>query len=232
MQARLRALQKRLGYEFQSPELLEAALTHRSVGAANNERLEFLGDGALNFIIAAEIFQRRETFSEGQLSRLRANLVRGETLAKIAREIELGECLVLGPGERKSGGFTRDSILADALEALVGAVYLESGFVATEKLIRHLFTTRLRELPSSEPVKDPKTRLQEYLQGRGISLPVYKLLETLGQAHAPRFCVRCEIEALELQVDQSGTSRRRAEQAAADEMLKKIAGLNATNAHG
>ncbi len=222
MQARLRSLQKNIGYEFQRSDLLIAALTHRSVGALNNERLEFLGDGALNFVIAAEIYRRREGFAEGQLSRLRATLVRGETLAEIAREIDLGDCLVLGPGERKSGGFTRDSILADALEAIIGAVYLDQGFGAAERLVQHLFASRLEHLPASEPVKDPKTRLQEYLQARGIDLPEYTLLHTSGQAHALQFAVGCAIEALELTVEQTGTSRRRAEQAAAAAMLEAI----------
>jgi len=222
LQARVRSLQKSIGYEFQRSDLLNAALTHRSVGAVNNERLEFLGDGALNFIIAAEIYQRRENFSEGQLSRLRATLVRGETLTEIAREIDLGECLMLGPGERKSGGFTRGSILADALEAIIGAVYLDSGFAAAEKLVRHLFASRLEQLPASEPVKDPKTRLQEYLQGRSIDVPSYRLLHTSGQAHALQFVVSCCVDALDLQVQQTGTSRRRAEQAAAAAMLEAI----------
>lgn len=222
MQARLRSLQKNIGYEFQRPELLSAALTHRSVGAANNERLEFLGDGALNFVIAAEIYRRRESFAEGQLSRLRATLVRGETLSRIAREINLGDCLVLGSGERKSGGFTRDSILADALEAIIGAVYLDSGFVAVERLVRHLFAARLENLPDSEPLKDPKTRLQEHLQARGLDVPEYTLLNTSGQAHEPQFTVCCAIEALALSAQETGGSRRRAEQAAAAAMLDII----------
>jgi ribonuclease-3 len=222
LQARLRSLQKNIGYEFQRSELLNAALTHRSVGAVNNERLEFLGDGALNFVIAAEIYRRRKNFSEGQLSRLRATLVRGETLTEIAREIDLGDCLVLGPGERKSGGFTRGSILADALEAIIGAVYLDGGFDAAEHLVKHLFAARLEHLPASEPVKDPKTRLQEYLQGRGIDVPGYRLLHTSGQAHELKFSVSCTIDALALEAQETGTSRRRAEQAAAAAMLELI----------
>ncbi len=215
-------LQKKLGYRFSDPELLDAALTHRSVGARNNERLEFLGDSILNFVVAAQLYHLRSHYNEGQLTRLRANLVRGETLAEIARDLELGALLKLGSGELKSGGFKRSSILADAFEAVIGAIYLEGGFVSAEKAILHLYANRFSNLPDSEPVKDPKTNLQELLQGRGLGLPDYQLIKSYGEAHAKTFVVACEITSLELKVQSQGTSRRKAEQAAAASLLAQL----------
>ena len=215
-------LSKKLNYQFNKPELLQAALTHRSVGAKNNERLEFLGDSILNFVVAAEIYNLKPSYQEGQLTRLRANLVRGETLAEIARELELGDILKLGSGELKSGGFKRASILADAVEAIIGAVYLDGGFEAAKTTVHHLYAERFQNLPDSDPVKDSKTSLQEFLQGRGLELPDYQLLETLGEAHARTFVVGCEIQALGISVTSRGSSRRKAEQAAAADVLTQI----------
>lgn len=215
-------LSKKLQYEFNDAALLRQALTHRSIGARNNERLEFLGDGALNFIIASEIYRLKPQYREGQLSRLRANLVRGVTLAEVAREIGLGDYLKLGSGELKSGGFNRDSILADALEAILGAVYIDSDFETLQRVVCHLFSSRLSNLPEDEPQKDPKTRLQEYLQARKLPLPVYELVDTRGQDHQRTFFVMARIEQLDLQVTAQGSSRRRAEQAAASDALTTL----------
>ncbi len=211
-----------LKYQFNDPELLHAALTHRSAGAHNNERLEFLGDSILNFVVASRIFHLRPDYHEGQLTRLRANLVRGETLAEIARDLDLGSLLKLGSGELKSGGFKRASILADALEAVIGAVYLDGGFTAAETTINHLYNDRFNNLPASEPLKDSKTNLQEFLQGRGLGLPEYHLLDSYGEAHAKTFVIGCEIEALGLKVKAQGSSRRKAEQSAAADILERI----------
>ena len=215
-------LHARLNYQFSDPELLRAALTHRSAGAHNNERLEFLGDSILNFVVASRIFHLRPDYHEGQLTRLRADLVRGETLAEIARDLDLGSLLKLGSGELKSGGFKRASILADALEAVIGAVYLDGGFSAAEITINHLYEDRFNNLPSSEPVKDSKTNLQELLQGRGLGLPEYHLLDSYGEAHAKTFVIGCEIAVLGLKVKAEGSSRRKAEQIAAASLLDQI----------
>ncbi len=217
-----KTLTSKLNYEFDKPELLLSALTHRSVGARNNERLEFLGDSILNFVVAAEIYRLRPNYDEGRLTRLRANLVRGETLAEISRDIELGDLLKLGSGELKSGGYKRASILADALEAVIGAVYLDGGFESAKNTIHHLYADRFDNLPSSEPVKDPKTILQELLQGRGFELPEYRLLQTLGEAHDRTFVVGCDIEPLGIKVKAKGSSRRKAEQCAAADILTQI----------
>lgn len=215
-------LHARLDYQFNDPELLHAALTHRSVGSHNNERLEFLGDSILNFVVASCVYHLRPDYHEGQLTRLRANLVRGETLAEIARDIDLGSLLKLGSGELKSGGFKRASILADALEAVIGAVYLDGGFEAANKTIRHLYADRFENLPDSEPVKDPKTTLQEFLQGRGLGLPEYQLTDSYGEPHAKTFVIACEINALDLKVEAKGSSRRKAEQAAAASIIEQL----------
>lgn len=204
-----------LPYRFARPELLGEALTHRSAGSRNNERLEYLGDAVLNFLIAESLFRGVPDADEGGLSRLRANLVRRETLAEIAGELNLGEALVLGPGELKSGGFRRQSILADALEAVIGAVYLDGGFEACAELVDRLFRDRLDSLPSTESLKDPKTRLQEYLQGRQAPLPNYRLVSEEGEPHRRVFRVACEVDGVAEPVTASGRSRRAAEQEAA-----------------
>lgn len=211
-----------LDYRFDDETLLQTALTHRSAGSVNNERLEFLGDALLNTIIAIDLFERHPDAPEGDLSRLRAALVRGVTLAKIARELGLGELVYLGEGERKSGTHRRDSILADTLEALFGAIYLDSDFETVEALIRRLFAERLENLPAAEELKDPKTRLQEYLQRDGRPLPEYELIEATGADHARQFTVRCRVDALDIECVATASSRRRAEQQAARDCIDRI----------
>lgn len=213
------------GYEFADTALLARALTHRSAAAENNERLEFLGDAVLDFVISAAVFRRRPDAREGDLSRLRATLVRDTTLAELAAGLGIGERLVLGSGEKKSGGHRRESILADALEALFGAIYLDSGFAAAEKAITEVYRDRLRELPSADSLKDPKTRLQEYLQARGLGLPRYATIRTSGKAHAQRFEVSCEVQILDEVVYGEGSSRRSAEQRAATLALDALGEL-------
>jgi ribonuclease-3 len=217
-------LRDALGYECRDPALLEAALTHRSAGGPHYERLEFLGDAVLNCVVAMLVFREFGAANEGDLSRFRASLVSGEALAVIASEIQLGDQLRLGSGELKSGGFRRKSILADALEALFGAIYLDGGFDAAAQVIERLFAPRLDKLPSAAELKDPKTRLQEMLQARGLPLPTYHVESTSGQAHNQSFLVSCSVDALGLKVSASGASRRRAEQAAAQLLLNALIG--------
>lgn len=217
-------LQQALNYRFNEPSLLELALTHRSAGGANNERLEFLGDSILNHLVAEALFRQFPDAREGELSRMRASLVRGETLAEVARELDLGEYLHLGSGERKSGGHRRGSILADALEAVLGAILLDSGAEACRDCVNRWFETRFAAVSGSAKMKDAKTRLQEWLQGRGMPLPEYELLATEGEAHARRFRVVCRLREPRLSVEGGGSSRRRAEQAAAGAALEKLSG--------
>jgi len=212
-------LRDKLGYECRDPALLQAALTHRSAGGSHNERMEFLGDAVLNCVVAKLVFDEFANADEGDLSRFRASLVSGESLAVIAAEIDLGSQLRLGSGELKSGGFRRKSILADALEALFGAVYLDGGFEAAAGVVGRLFVPRLDRLPSAAELKDPKTRLQEALQARGLPLPAYSVESISGEAHNQLFQVRCSVASLDLKVSASGPSRRRAEQAAAQLLL-------------
>ena len=218
----LARLQRQLAYRFTQPALLAAALTHRSAGKDNNERLEFLGDGVLNFVIAHDLFERFPEASEGELSRLRAHLVRGATLATLAREYTLGDHLHLGPGEQKSGGFRRDSILAGALEAVIGAVYIDGGFEAARALVHHLYREAFAGLSLAQGLKDPKTRLQEFLQARGWPLPEYRVLSVEGEAHRQVFRVACVIGDPALITESAGASRRKAEQAAAEQALAQL----------
>jgi ribonuclease III len=219
----VQALLRRLDYRFNDPSLLDSALTHRSAGGTNNERLEFLGDAILGLVIADALYRRYPEASEGELSRLRASLVRKQTLAELARDLELGEYLHLGPGELKSGGYRRDSILADALEAIFGAVYLDSGFEASVTMIRALYAERFAQLPAEAvAVKDAKTRLQEHLQGRRLELPEYAVVSVSGDAHAQVFEVECRVAGLARSVLGKGSSRRRAEQQAAQHMLELL----------
>ena len=213
-----------ISYEFSSPELLERALTHRSKSGDNNERLEFLGDAVLNFVVAQRLYELLPKASEGHLSRLRASLVKGSTLAEIAAELELGKELRLGSGELKSGGHRRDSILADAVEALLGAILLDGGFKSVEGYILSQWKTRFENLPGEESLKDPKTRLQEFLQSRGHPLPVYEVLEVTGEAHNQTFKVACHIEVLGIDTEGVAGSRRRAEQKAASLAIESIHG--------
>lgn len=212
----------RLGYEFDDPELAERAITHRSAGKRNNERLEFLGDAILGFVIADELYRDQRRADEGQLSRLRSSLVRRETLAELARALDLGDYLVLGPGELRSGGQSRDSILADAMEALFAAIYLDGGYDAVRDVMRRLYADKLNEVSPAIQGKDPKTRLQEYLQGRGLNLPLYQVLDVTGEAHNQDFRVACRVEGLKIDATGKGSSRRRAEQAAAGQILETL----------
>jgi ribonuclease-3 len=216
------ALARQLDYQFRSPGLLRQALTHRSVGSKNNERLEFLGDALLNCIIADALFQRFPEANEGDLSRMRAHLVKGETLAELAQELMLGDHLLLGPGELKSGGFRRNSILAGAMEAIFGAVYCDSGFNELQALILALYESRLENASIDNLRKDPKTRLQEFLQGRRLALPEYSVVSVEGQDHKQLFRVNCSVAGLGGPITGSGRSRRRAEQDAAARTLEQL----------
>ena len=211
-----------LGFVFAQPALCHAAATHRSVGADHNERLEFLGDSILNCCVARLLYDAHPQADEGALSRLRATLVSGETLAQIAGELKLGEHLRLGMGELKTGGFRRTSILADALEALLGAVFLDSGFDAAAAVVARIMGARMAELPGADTLKDPKTRLQEALQGHGLALPVYTLTAVAGDPHAQSFTIRCEVPVLGLAAVGESGSRRRAEQLAAAKLLEML----------
>lgn len=218
-------LQQRLGYRFRYPSLLEQALTHRSFGQPNNERLEFLGDSILNCVTAVALFERFGELREGELSRLRASLVRQEGLHRVACELELGEQLHLGEGELKSGGFRRPSILADALEAVFGAVYLDGGFAAAKDVIDGLYADMVAEIDPARALKDPKTALQELLQGRKLPLPNYVTVDVHGEAHAQDFEVMCVIEAFDVRTTGRGPSRRAAEQESAQLALAQLRGL-------
>ena len=218
----LDVLHKRLGHVFTDPDLLECALTHRSSNKSNNERLEFLGDSILNFVMSVELFQRFPEANEGDLSRLRAQLVKGETLGKLALELKLGEFLLLGEGELKSGGFRRESILADAVEAIIGAIFLDAGIETTQSFILRLYTHILVQSRIDDSLKDPKTRLQELMQARGLGLPLYEVTETFGQAHNQTFKVTCTVALLDESINAIGTSRRKAEQMAAERALALI----------
>ena len=218
----IETLTDKLQYKFHDIDLLGEALTHRSFAANNNERLEFLGDGILNFVIADELFKRYPDVQEGDLSRLRANLVNKESLAEIANHLDLGEFIKLGSGELKSGGFRRPSILADAVESILGAVYVDGGFERSRELIVRLYASRLSSPTDLQSLKDPKTRLQELLQSRRISLPGYQVVSIKGQAHAQVFHVRCTIESLDIRVDGDGRSRRKAEQVAAEKAIALV----------
>lgn len=208
-----------LGHRFADPDLLQRALTHRSAGSQHYERLEFLGDAVLNFLIAEELYQRRPDAEEGELSRLRAWLVRGTTLAEMAEELQLGDQILLGSGERRSGGRRRRSILADVFEAVLGAILLDADVDAVRSVIRRIFASRLENLPHADELRDPKTRLQEWLQGRGATLPVYEVVATSGPAHKQHFTVTCSVHDAGIECQAEGGSRRAAEQAAARQVL-------------
>ena len=215
-------LEERLGHRFLRAELLEQALTHRSFGSPHNERLEFLGDGVLGCVMAQELFARFPALSEGDLSRLRASLVRKESLAAVARDLGLGEYLRLGEGESASGGAARPSILADTLEALYGAVFLDAGYEGARATVCSTFGAALDALDPCTTAKDPKTRLQELLQGRGQGLPSYHLVATQGAAHRQTFEVECMVEQLGLRATGRGEARRAAEQQAAEALLRQL----------
>ena len=222
VQNNLLRLYRKLNYEFKNPAYIKQALTHCSAGALNNERLEFLGDAILSFVIANALVDKFPDYSEGQLSRLRAYLVKGEMLAKIALELELGDYLYLGQGELKSGGFRRASILADALEAVFAAVLLDSGIEACQQVILHIYQSRLNDKNLYDNLKDPKTQLQEYLQAKKCALPEYILTRVEGEEHDQVFYVRCEVAELKAHTEGHGENRRKAEQIAAKALLKKL----------
>lgn len=212
-------LTERLDYTFDDARLLQLALTHRSAPGDNNERLEFLGDAVLDFVISEAIFRTHPMAQEGDLSRLRASLVNDATLADIAVGLDVGKHLILGSGEKKTGGHRRESILADALEALFGAVYLDAGFEAARTVIERTYGARLTDFPDIDDLRDPKTRLQEWLQARQRGLPNYELTNVTGKAHQQTFEVDCRIDGRDTVTSGSGTSRRNAEQQAAERML-------------
>ncbi|UVE18782.1 ribonuclease III [Pseudomonas sp. LS44] len=215
MSSPLSRLERQLGHSFINQDLMVLALTHRSFAGRNNERMEFLGDAILNFVAGEALFERFPQAREGQLSRLRARLVKGETLARLARGFDLGEYLRLGSGELKSGGFRRESILADALEALIGAIYLDAGMDVARQRVLAWLTGELDGLTLVDTNKDPKTRLQEFLQSRGCELPRYNVLDIQGEPHCRTFVVECEIALLTDKTQGQGASRRIAEQVAA-----------------
>ncbi len=219
-------LYKRLGYTFADEVNIVEALTHRSASKLHNERLEFLGDAILGMVIAKALYQRFPKQPEGKLTRMRSSLVKGDTLAEVAREFELGELLLLGPGELKSGGFRRDSILADAVEAIIGAIYLEAGMDKCEALILNWFASRLKALDPEAVSKDDKTRLQEYLQANKHPLPLYEVTEIKGKSHDQTFYVECNVVGIEKAVIGKGNSRRRAEQKAAKQAFEKLTNEN------
>lgn len=222
MNADPRRLAQALGHRFTRDELLIQALTHRSAGASNNERLEFLGDALIGFVIAEALWERFPKADEGTLSRMRASLVKRESLARLARDLKLGDSLRLGAGELRTGGHARDSILADALEAVLGAVYLDAGFERARAVVLALFAARLEQTDAERAGKDPKTRLQEWLQSYKRPLPEYLVLSIDGDQHDQTFIVSCQLQDADVTTRGTGTSRRRAEQAAAESMLERI----------
>ncbi|WP_258806948.1 ribonuclease III [Pseudidiomarina sp. CB1] len=225
----LRELEKAFGYTFRDRERAQQALTHRSAAAQHNERLEFLGDSVLGIIVSEALFEKFPKIDEGDLSRMRATLVCGRNLAKIAQRFEVGKFLVLGPGEMKSGGHRRESILADAMEALLGAMYLESDLETCRKVVLNWLAQQLQTIQPGAGHKDPKTRLQEFLQAQQLQLPVYDVVTIQGQAHNQRFTVSCTVEPLAEPVLGSGTSRRKAEQQAATQTLEMLQAQQETN---
>ena len=216
----LNYVQKKLGYEFSKNHLLLQALTHRSYSASHNERLEFVGDSILNYTVAKMLFMAFPKLSEGELSRMRANLVNQDTLAKIAMELKIGDALLLGTGELKSGGFRRPSILADAMEALFAAISFDADFNTAEEVVRHLYKQRVSQINPNDSGKDAKTRLQESLQARRLALPKYRIIGQIGELHDQQFIVQCDLGELGFQIEATGHSRREAEQQTAEVALK------------
>jgi ribonuclease-3 len=215
-------LEDRLGYRFKDQRQLQLALTHRSHSATNNERLEFLGDSILNFLIGEALFNKFSEAREGQMSRLRSQLVKGDTLAELAREFELGDCLVLGEGEMKSGGHTRDSILADAVEAIIGAIYIEAGLDICRERVVSWYAGRLNELTLDTSAKDPKSRLQEFMQSQHQPLPEYRVIEVGGEGHAQVFTIECHVGIAKQPTRAQASNRREAEKQAATAMLEQL----------
>lgn len=218
----LERLQKKLGYQFANLDYLKQALTHRSAAAHNNERLEFLGDSILNFAIGKALYEKFPKANEGELSRMRAALVKEQTLAIVARQFELGDYLKLGAGELKSGGYRRESILSDCVEAIIAAIYLDSGIEQAKLHVYRWYEQLLNEMKPGEAQKDPKTRLQEFLQSRKLPLPTYEVIDIKGEAHNQLFKVSCKVEKVEQLFIGTGTSRRKAEQQAAEQVIKVL----------
>ena len=221
----MKKLQKIIDYHFNDATLLKQALTHRSVNKNNNERLEFLGDSVLGCVISYELYHRFPLVDEGQLSRLRSSLVRGQTLAKLAKNLNLSETLVLGQGELKSGGFRRESIQADAFEAILGAIFLDSDYLTVSAVILKLYDELLNEASPDDSLKDFKTQLQELLQKKGHSLPMYELIKTKGQDHNAVFYISCHIKEFNLTAEENAKSIKRAEQACAESILASLSSL-------
>lgn len=213
---------RKLGFTFKDPKLLKTALTHRSSDDENNERLEFLGDSIVNFIIAEALYQKFPRAQEGDLSRWRASLINRDALGNLAREFDMGRYLYLGPGELKSGGGDRQSILSCAMEAIIGAIYLDSGFAITKECVLKWYQPMLQSLSFATSHKDPKTQLQEYLQGLRMPLPIYTVESVEGESHQQIFVVGCSVEGIPQKIFGKGTSRRRAEQEAAEAMLEVL----------
>ena len=218
----LERLQKKLGYQFEILDYLTQALTHRSAASKNNERLEFLGDSILNFTIGKALFDKFPKANEGELSRMRATLVREQTLAIIARQFDLGDYMKLGAGELKSGGYRRESILADCVEAIIAAIYLDKGMDQAMQKVNDWYVTFLAEISPGDAQKDPKTRLQEFLQGRKLPLPEYDVIDINGEAHNQTFKVTCKVKNVDEVFTGIGTSRRKAEQNAAEKVLNVL----------
>ncbi|MFP3019537.1 MAG: ribonuclease III [Arsenophonus sp.] len=218
----IKQLQHKIGYTFKQIELLKQALTHRSASNNHNERLEFLGDSILSFMIANDLYHRFPKIDEGDMSRMRATLVRGNTLAELAREFDLGECLHLGPGELKSGGIRRESILANTIEALISSIFLDSNIQITKQIVLGWYKNRLIEISPGYKQKDPKTRLQEYLQGSSLPLPNYLLVQVQGEAHNQEFTIHCHISGINKPIKGISSNRRKAEQEAAKTALKML----------
>ncbi|MGB0449783.1 MAG: ribonuclease III [Porticoccaceae bacterium] len=215
-------LQDRLQYQFSDQALLKLALSHRSCGSKNNERLEFLGDAVLGLTVSNFLFQRFPDAREGDLSRIRSQIVRAESLAEVARSLDLGPELLLGQGEMKSGGHRRDSILGDTVEALIGAIYLDSGMAAAEQSVVNWFGSQLNAVTLDTPVKDAKTGLQEWLQARGKPLPEYQVVKTQGEDHSRQFTISCKIADIASAAEATASSRRKAEQLVAEQLLKQL----------
>lgn len=223
--AKLHRLEKKLGYEYKNINSLQHALTHRSVGAKNNERLEFLGDSLVNFTIADILFHQFQNNSEGDLSRIRAHLVKGETLAEIGKEYHLSDYLTLGPGELKSGGYRRESIIADAVEAIIASIYEDGGLDPARKFVMRIYASRLKNIDPEEVGKDSKTLLQELLQSRQQPLPEYSVISVNGPSHNQVFTISCYVKKLNTKFESTAHNRRKAEQKAAEKALKELNNL-------
>lgn len=220
----LEKIENIIGYKFEKNAYLDCALTHRSANKNHYERMEFLGDAILSFVISGELYNKYPDAAEGELSRLRAHLVKGESLSELALTLNLSDYLRLGSGELKSGGFRRKSILADVVESIIGAIYLDGGIEPARQFILNLYNDKLSRLDIQNNLKDPKTRLQEYMQSKGLPLPDYEIVSTTGKAHNQTFSVSCQVVLMDKTMTATGSSRRKAEQAAANKVLQELEG--------